>query len=77
MPPAADVRLAVRARLVADGEVDDPQVEPRGAEEQVEVAERVELAEVRAAGGDPVVVAPEQHLRPAERVLHLLADDRT
>ena len=46
--PAADVRLPVRARLVADRHVHDLQVEARRPEQEVEVAERVELPEVRA-----------------------------
>ena len=56
MGEAGDVRLAVAALVVADGEVDDAEVEPRGAEQEVEVAERIEVAEVRAVGGDPLVV---------------------
>ena len=55
--PALDVRLAVRALAVADRHVHDAQVQLRRAEEQVEVAERIEVAEVRAVGGDPLVVS--------------------
>src|SRR5919108_989736 len=73
--PAADVRGSVRARLVADGQVDDLEVEPRCTEEQVEVAERVEVAEVRAACGELFVVAATKDLGSAERVLHALAHD--
>src|SRR5581483_8533470 len=73
---AADVRLAVHARAVADGEVDDPQAEARGTVQQVEVAERVEVAEVLARLRDLLVRAAREHLRPAERVLHVLAGGR-
>ena len=54
MAPPADVRLAVRSRLVANGQVDDLHVESCCAEQQVEVAERIELAEVGAAVRDPL-----------------------
>ena len=73
---AADVRLPVRPRVVADGEVDDAKRKLPGAEEQIEVAERVEVAEVRASGCDPLVVVPVEYLRPAERVLDRLPDDQ-
>ena len=43
--------------MVAHREVDDLQLQPCGAEQQVEVAERVEVAEVRAAGRDLLVAA--------------------
>src|SRR5581483_2129286 len=74
VPEARDLRLAVRARVVADGQVDDLQVQPRRAEQQVEVAERVEVAEVRAPRGDLLVAVPLERLRAAERVLHRLAE---
>ena len=64
VPAAADVRVAVGPRAVAHRHVDDLQVQPGRAEEQVEVAEGVEVAEVRAAGGDPLVVPPEQAFVP-------------
>src|SRR5215218_3552836 len=72
VPPPADVRLAVDARLVADGHVDDLEPQARTSEEEIEVAEGVEVAEVGARGSDLVVVAPQHDLRAAQRVLHLL-----
>ena len=48
--------VAVGALAVADRQVDDLQVQLGGAEEQVEVAERIEVAEVGAVGGDALVV---------------------
>ena len=71
---ARDVGLAVRALVVADGQVDDAQVEARGAEQQVEVAERIEVAEVGAVGGDALVVRAVERLGAAQRVAHLLAE---
>ena len=76
MTPAADVRLAVGPRLILDGKVDDLQVEARRAEEQIEVPERVEVAEITSSRDDPPIRRPVQDLRPAQRVLDLLAHDR-
>ncbi len=39
MAPAPDLDLAIGARLIANGNIDDPQVQFGGAEEQIEVAE--------------------------------------
>src|SRR5438093_1721597 len=65
VPPATDVRLAVGARLVAHRQVEDLHVEARRAQQQVEIAERVELAEVGAPRRDAFVVGAAQHLRAA------------
>src|SRR5438128_1271100 len=72
----ADLRFTISARPVPDGKLDDLQILLGCAEEQVEIAERIEVTEERSRGGDPLVVAPEQHLRPAERVLQPLLQDR-
>src|SRR5205085_792854 len=48
MFPARDVRLAVSARVVADRQIDDPRVQFRRAKQQVEIAERIEVAEISA-----------------------------
>src|SRR5688500_2218786 len=69
---ALDVRRAVCPFAVADGEIDDGEIEPRGAEEQVEVAERVEVPEVAAVGGQLLVVVAAQHLGAAQGVLDRL-----
>src|SRR4051812_24921212 len=74
-PEPADLGLAVRAVAIADGHLDDLEVLLRGAEEQVEVAERIEVAEEGAAVGDPPVVALEEHLGAAQRVLEPLLED--
>src|SRR5262245_14968621 len=46
--PAMDVGLPVSARPVADGQINQTQVEFCRTEDQVEIAERVEVAEVSA-----------------------------
>ena len=73
MPPPADVRGPVPARAVANRQIDDLESKFRRAEQEVEVSERVELAEVRAVGGDQFVISPCKHLGSAERVFHRLA----
>lgn len=56
MFPAGDVGGAVGALAVADGQVDDLQVEFCRAEDQVEVAEGVEVAEVGTVRLDQFVI---------------------
>ena len=57
VPEARDVGFAVFARGVADRHFGGLQVELGGAEDQVEIAERIELAEIGAVARDLVVVA--------------------
>src|SRR3984893_10389054 len=74
MAPALDVSLTVSSLMIAHRNVDNLEVELGGAENQVEVAERIEVAEVGAVGGDGLVVGSAQHLGPAKRVLDVLAE---
>src|SRR3954452_22789234 len=53
---AGDLRGAVGPGRIADRYLHDLQVELGGAEQQIKVAERVELTEVRPIGGDPLVI---------------------
>src|SRR5262249_22832424 len=48
----ADLGVAVRARAIAHRHLDDFQARPGGAEEQIEITERIEIAEVRPPGDD-------------------------
>jgi hypothetical protein len=73
--PALDVGGAVGAFPIADGDVADFEVLFVGAEEQVEVAERIKLAEVGAVGGDLEVVFAGEDLGAAERVFDALAEE--
>src|SRR5688572_14859571 len=73
---AADLGLAVGARAVAHRQLDDLQVLFGRAENQVEVAERIEVAEEAARARDLFVVATEQHLGAAQRVLEALLQNR-
>ena len=56
---AADLGVAVGAGAVAHRQIDDLQVQPGSAEQQVEVAERVEIADISYYG------AVSYHLDPA------------
>ena len=75
MLPALDVRVAVGAGLVADGQVEDAEVELRGTEEEVEVAEGVKVPEVVAVLGDEFVVFAEEDFGAAEGVLDALPEE--
>ena len=69
-----DVGPSILPCAVADWEIGYLQTEPGAAEEEVEVAKGVEIAEVGATCGDLLVVVPEQGLRAAESVFHVLPD---
>lgn len=73
MLPARDVGGAVRAFAVADGHVHDLEVHFCRTEYQVKIAKGVEIAEVRAIGGDLFIVFTPHHFRAAERVFHRLS----
>lgn len=75
MAPPLDVGFAVGAFAITDGDVADLEVEFVGSEKEVEVAKRIELAEVGAVGGDPLVVFATKHLGAAERVFDALAEE--
>src|SRR3970282_1831016 len=71
---AADVRRPVRALTVSHGDLHDAQVEVGGSEDQVEVAVRIEIAEVSPPGREMGVVQAPDDLGAAERILDGLAD---
>ena len=57
---ARDLGLAIGAAGIADRHLDDLEAELRGAENQVEIAERIEVAEIAAAGLEPCIVGAAQ-----------------
>src|SRR6476659_4388276 len=71
--PALDVRRAVRPLPVPNWQVHDAQRQPRRAEEQIEVAERVEVAKISTVGGNPLIVRPAQHFGSAQGVFDRLS----
>src|SRR5437762_13265413 len=62
MAPALNVRLAIGAGLVADRQIDDPQVQLRRAEQEVKIAKRIKVAKVSAVARDGFVILFEKHL---------------
>ena len=48
MAPSLDIRLTIRPRLVADGKIDNPQIQLGCAKKQIEIAKWIEVAKVRA-----------------------------
>src|SRR5687768_9024762 len=73
MPPAPDIGRSVLSIAVTYGDVDDLQVQLAGAEQQIEITERIEVAEHPPVGDDAAVVASPQNLRPAERIFNGLS----
>src|SRR5439155_9361110 len=73
MLPARDVGLAVGTGAITDGQVEDAQVEPSRTEEQIKIAEWIEVAEVSAVIRDQLVMPAQEYLGSAERVLNGLA----
>src|ERR1700736_3762740 len=63
--PAPDVGGSIRALQVADRKIDNLQVLLGRAKQQVEVAKRIEVAEVRAVRTDRFVLLLAQHLDAA------------
>src|SRR6266480_4763446 len=70
--PTLDVGLTVGSGLITNGQIRNAQVEFRGTEEEVEIAERIEVAKVSAVAGDGIVVGTEQNLGSAKRVFDRL-----
>src|SRR6266702_7661571 len=68
MTEPGDLRLAIGARGVPDREIHRFQVELRCTEDQIEIAERTEIAEIGLARLEALVVAAPHHLRAAQRV---------
>ena len=56
MFPAGDVGGSVCAFTVADGEVDDLSIQLCRAEDQVKIAEGIEIAKVGAVGRDLLIL---------------------
>jgi hypothetical protein len=72
VPPAVDVRRAVGALFVADGDFDDFQGQSRRAENEVKISKRIKFAEIFARRSQLDVVGPAQDFRATECVLESL-----
>ena len=69
MFPTGDVGGAIGAFTVADGEVDDLSVQLCRAEDQVKIAEGIEISEVGTVGGDLFVIFTPHYFCTAQRIL--------
>src|SRR5579859_7499964 len=65
VPPALNIGLSITPRAIADGNLHDLEIEARGTEQQVEIAERVEVPEVGAVVGNSLVIGAPQDFRTA------------
>src|SRR3989304_8111966 len=74
---ARNIRVPVAACSIMDGYFDDLEILLRGAEDQMQVAERIEVAEVRAVTRDRLIVFPKHRLRAAQSIGEALADQVT
>src|SRR5260370_41272432 len=63
-----DIGFAVSARNVADGYVNDSQSQCSGGVEQLEIAERIEVAEIAPPCLHALIVGARDEFRPAERI---------
>lgn len=70
MAEARYICRAIFALAVANGEVDDAEVELVGTEEEVEIAKGVEIAEEVAICGEADIVTTEHDLGAAEGILN-------
>jgi hypothetical protein len=73
----SDIRRAVRPRPVRHWDLDDPERQQRRREEQLEIAERVEVPEIVPPPDESFVVAPSQELMPVHEKLQELVGSRT
>lgn len=68
MPEPADVRLSIRAGLVSHRNLHDLEILPGGSEDQIEIAERVEITEASPVGGETTRPNKPKMVRMTRRV---------
>src|SRR3989344_7500370 len=69
-----DFRFTVLTVSITYGNLNDLEVHFAGTEQQVEVAERIEVAKVGAVPDQRQIIFPEHHLGAAQRVLQAFAE---
>src|SRR5271154_3335938 len=72
MAPAPDVGFAISPLPVTDGKIHDLEIVAGRSENQVEIAKRVQVAEIGAVPGDRLIALPAQDLGAAQSVLDAL-----
>ena len=73
MAPSLDVCFPVGAFGIPDRKIHKLEIVFRGSKEQIEIAERIEVAEVRTVGGNGVIRPLAEGLGAAQRVFDVLA----
>src|SRR4026207_1725148 len=73
MREPANVSRPVSPFVVTHGNLDNSEIQFRGAKKQVEVAERIKLAKITAALGDSIVVVSVKYFSAAECVFYRLS----
>ena len=68
MAPAIDVRASVGSFAITNGHLNDFQVQLGSAEQQIKIAERIKVAEIRSIRHQLVVITLANGLRSAKRV---------
>src|SRR5438034_7152848 len=76
MAQALNAGGAVRTFEIADRQLGDLEVQPNRSEEEIEVAEGVEVPEILPIRRDARVVVTQEHLRPAQRVAEALIEEK-
>src|SRR4051812_25811876 len=71
--PALDIGGSVGTLSIANRQLHDLESQLRGAEQEIEVAKRIEVAEVRAVCRDRLVGLAAKDLCPTKRVLDRLS----
>ena len=74
MREAMDIGGTVGPLLVANGHFENFEIELGRSEQQVEISEWIEFAEIGSVRCDTFIVSSEQHFRPTERVLDPFAE---
>ena len=72
MTPSMNVGLAVGSGTIANGQIDEAQIELGSSEEQVEITEGIKLPEISAVSRESQIVLPEQNLRATQRIFDFL-----
>ena len=73
MAPAGYIRISVNPFAIMDWDFDNLQPHPRSTKNQIEIAERIEVAKEGAISGQPAIVRTANHLGAAQRVSEPLA----
>lgn len=74
MGESVDIRRAVRSILVSNRHLQNFKIQLRGAEQEIEVAEGIEVAEIVSVCHETKIVVPKQHFGSAQRIFDPLIE---